>query len=134
MKADIIITDSLLHDFVIMNLREKVRENPRIVSPFFMLIGALLFHISFLQPLNEIENGAEEVRFTLGGAVLGVLTILMGIVFLIFGKRYVRFIMMPNEERPKKQKYIIIGISFFVAIVSYFLLDQYLKSKGYSFQ
>jgi hypothetical protein len=109
-----------------------MRKCPRLVGVVFALCGAALFYWSLIEPVRQAETEAPEVELWPLGGVFGLMFVLIGTIWMIFGMRFSR-ILQPSGEESKRPAYAIGMLLGAAGLAIYFALQSYLEGKGYVF-
>jgi hypothetical protein len=112
--------------------RRFMFNHPRPLGLFIALNGVVMGYGAIIQPIQQANAGASEIRISLRGGTIGIVLTLIGLGLVIFGKRVVRII-CTNTYDSKVLVYLIGGLSGIVSIV-YLMLQSYIVSKGYVFK
>jgi hypothetical protein len=95
--------------------------------------GGMIYYFIF-RVLELARAGVEEVSYSVKGAALGPLFILIGIALLIFGEKGEQAI--SQEKNGKKSLspigWVVTGIAIVIGLATYFWFDGELKKLGYS--
>ncbi len=102
----------------------------RAIGAFLLAVGALLGYLCVYQPLEAAERQADSVSFSLKGAVLCPIAVVMGAIYLLMGQHATTIFGTRDEPKPAVW---VIGIALAAAGFGlYFWLKAALAAKGYA--
>jgi hypothetical protein len=112
--------------------RRLYTEHPRIMGALMSVLGSVLIYLCLIGPILDAESGAESVSLSMGGSFLGLASLLMGLLYLIGGARFVK-IFHPAAGESKMPGYIIGAIIGIVTLVAFLAIKSYVIELGYTF-
>jgi uncharacterized protein YjeT (DUF2065 family) len=101
----------------------------RCLGAFFLFIGLVLSYLSVYEPLAAAARNEEKVTLSLKGAILCPVAVVLGLMYLILGKKATE--LAGTREKPSPFAWILgLGLVL-VGVVLYFYLSSVLAAKGY---
>jgi hypothetical protein len=114
-------------------VQQFMLKYPRPIGAVLGLLGAAFCYWMIVQPIQQAETGKPEIKLSLKGGTLGVVLIVFGLTYAVFGVRFAR-IFQPSAEESKAPAYTVGILLAILALGIYFALKSYLESKGYVFK
>jgi hypothetical protein len=121
------------------NFRNAVRRfvfnYPRPAGVFYVLVGAMLWYATIIQPIQQANVGVREVKIYVGVGTFSSVMTLLGLCLMVFGERCAR-LLWPSANESKRSAYLMLigALLGIVSITVYSMLESYVKSKGYIFK
>jgi hypothetical protein len=103
----------------------------RLVGAVMLLAGAALSYWSVYEPLEAAARGDPTVSFSMKGAVLCPLAVVMGLAYLVLGSRATT--VYGTREAPKPAVWVCAVVLALAGFGLYFWLRTALEAKGYQF-
>jgi hypothetical protein len=103
----------------------------RLVGTVMLVAGVALSYLSVYQPLEAAAREDPTVSFSMKGAVLCPLAVVMGAAYLILGNRATT--VFGTRETPKPAVWVCAVVLALAGFGLYFWLRAALEAKGYQF-
>jgi H+/Cl- antiporter ClcA len=110
-------------------IQQLIFSYPRPAGAVFTTIGAAFCYAAIIYPIQQAEI-ATSVRLSLKMVVVGIVTTIFGLAYMIFGARFA-WLFYPSAKQSKMLGYLAGALLGVVGLGIYFLLKSYLESKGY---
>lgn len=108
--------------------QQLTTKRSRIRGVFLTLIGAWLVFEYIVSPLQKVEEYVNEITISMKMTVFGIISLLVGLIWLIFGDH---FGYMPSSKEAKTPATILGIIAVGIGYGIYSVLKVYLEAKGY---
>jgi hypothetical protein len=112
-------------------LQKKAIESPRIAGAIMTLVGLYFTYLWLYQPYSKIIANEPEVKFSFIGIISGILFPVIGIIFMLTGKRYAEFIFTDPKEMPSEEKIKFYGVVLLVVGICFYFFVNWLAKHGY---
>jgi hypothetical protein len=115
-------------------LQQKILEYPRVTGILALLIGAYGAYISIYEPYTKVLAQEPEIYFSRTGIFLSICLPLIGLLYVIFGRRCAEIMLSDPADQKPIVKVISIGSFAAIAGVLFYVITNFIEAKGYHFQ
>jgi hypothetical protein len=115
------------------SIQTYVVNNPRKVGLFLLFAGAALLYQKLVQPIQAAEAGAPRVMLSSKLTIAGVIGVVFGLAYLLFGPRAAR-LLRPAAGESKTLTYLAVFVVAGIGTAIYLGVRHCLESKGYVFR
>lgn len=112
------------------NVPEFVITHPRQCGLALIVIGLAFFYFSFVMPLMASAQAEETVTIYVKASIIGVVAIIVGTAFCLFGSKAVE-LTNPDPNNIQKSTVAFYIILMVVAFSAYGLLQHIIEIRGY---
>lgn len=112
-------------------ITRALQQRPRTIGALISASASILLYHSMVDPVCSANAGAEKVRLSLPGTLIGVVVLGVGLCLVLGGARST-WILRPQPGKSPTPSLIVWSVLGLAAVGLYLLTKSYLKTLGYS--